>query len=434
MMNAWFKNKEGNHRNNRIISFGLSLSLILVLLAGIAGAIETPGRVSAAPPQADQIEPEAGTWQTWVLESGSQLRLAAPPDEKETEAEIEILKALMTNGDQAALDQIAFWNTGPAVYRWNEMAVDEALKINMGTPVAARLMALLNVAMYDATVAAWDSKYTHDRLRPSEVDPSLETVIPNPNSPAYPAEHAVVAGAASEVLAHLFPEGAAAIREKAEEAGQAFVLAGVQYPSDVEAGLELGRQVGALVVERAKQDGFDTKWDGVISSEAGHWTGENPALPLAGTWKTWVLASGSEFRPEPPFAYDSPEMAAEMDELKNQKLTPKMVADAYFSEYGAGGNRHFWFWNEQMGKKVLEHRLTTPATHPLMPVFRPPLPKRWRIYSLETLKRLEPRLHYFSIPGCGEVSISAAISRLARHSVRLSLRKPLSMPRRMAHK
>ena len=85
MMNAWIKNKKGNHRRNRIISLGLSLSLILVLLAGIAGAIETPGKVSAAPPQPAQVEPEAGTWQTWVLESGSQLRLPVPPDEQDTE-------------------------------------------------------------------------------------------------------------------------------------------------------------------------------------------------------------------------------------------------------------------------------------------------------------------------------------------------------------
>jgi membrane-associated phospholipid phosphatase len=356
-MGTRIKNKKGNYRNGLAISVGLALSLMVVLVFGLLGGTHLPGKVSAAPPQADQVEPEAGTWQTWVLESGSQLRLAAPPDKKATKEEIEALKALMDSRDETALNQIAFWNTGPAAYRWNEMAVNEALKNNMGSPVAARVLTLLNVAMYDAAVAAWDSKYAHDRLRPSEVDQSLQTIIPNPNSPSYPAEHAVVAGAASEVLAYLFPDSVVTFRDKAEEAGQAFVMAGVQYPSDVDAGFELGRQVAALVIERAKQDSFDAKWDGVIPSEAGRWNGEKPILPLAGTWKTWVLSSGSEFRPEPPFAYDSPEMAAELEELKNIELTPKMMADAYFSEYAVGGPRSFAFWNEQTGKKLLEYRM-----------------------------------------------------------------------------
>lgn len=356
-MYAHLKNKKDIYRNSRGLWLGLGLSLIVVLVAGLVGGMQPAGKASAAQAQAGQVEPEAGSWHTWALESGDQFRLPAPPNTQETEAEIEALKALANDLDPAALDQITFWNTGPAVYRWNELALDEAVKKGMGVPPASRLLALVNVAMYDATVAAWDSKYAHNRARPSEVDPSLETLIPNPNSPAYPADHAVVAGAASEVLAYLFPDNAAAFRAKAEEAGQAFVLAGVQYPSDVEAGLTLGRQVAALVIERAKQDGSDAKWDGVIPSEPGHWTGENPAAPLAGTWKTWVLTSGSEFRPEPPFAYDSPELAAEMEELRTQELTPKMIADAYFSEYAAGGTRVFWYWNEQTSKKILEYRL-----------------------------------------------------------------------------
>lgn len=240
----------------------------------------------------------------------------------------------------------------------------------MGSQVAARVLALLNVAIYDGTIAAWDSKYTYDRLRPSQVDPALQTVITNPNSPSYPAEHAVVAGAASEVLAYLFPDSAATFREKAEQAGQAFVLAGVQYPSDVETGLELGRQVAALVIERARQDGADAQWDGTIPSEPGHWTGENPITPMVGTWKTWVLSSGSEFRPAPPFAYDSVEKAAELDELKNIQRTPKMNVDAFFNEYAAGGARNYWFWNEQAGKKLLEYRLDDN------------LPRAARVYAL----------------------------------------------------
>jgi membrane-associated phospholipid phosphatase len=72
-------------------------------------------------------------------------------------------------------------------------------------PKNARNFALLNVAMYDATIAAWDSKYTYNRVRPSIADPSIQTAMEVPRSPSYPSEHAATAGAAAEILAYLYP-------------------------------------------------------------------------------------------------------------------------------------------------------------------------------------------------------------------------------------
>ncbi len=37
--------------------------------------------------------------------------------------------------------------------------------------------------------------------------------------------------------------------------------------------------------------------------------------PTAGQWKTWVLSSGDELLSEPPLTYDSPELAAELQEM-----------------------------------------------------------------------------------------------------------------------
>ena len=77
------------------------------------------------------------------------------------------------------------------------------------------MLALVNVAIYDATIAAWDAKYVYNRPRPSEADPTLTTVVPNPNSPTYPSEHAAAAGAASTVLGYLFPKDAQSLIDKA---------------------------------------------------------------------------------------------------------------------------------------------------------------------------------------------------------------------------
>ena len=82
----------------------------------------------------------------------------------------------------------------------------------------------------------------------------------------------------------------------AEEAGRSRSVAGVAFPSDVAAGLVLGRTIGAEAVKRGKTGGFDAKWTGSVPT-AGSWTGTNPILPLAGTWKTWLIASGDALRP-----------------------------------------------------------------------------------------------------------------------------------------
>ena len=274
------------------------------------------GQLSAHAQEAGLIEPQAGTWKTWVITSGSQFRAPPPPDRIATEKELGELAQIAATRDAAALDRVAYWNTGSPSYRWSEIAVAEHLRIGTPWQIATRDLALMHIAIYDAMVAAWDSKYAYKRPRPSAVNADLALLLPNPPSPSYPAEHAVAAGAASEVLAYIFPERAEYFRKLAEEAAHSRLIAGVNYPSDVAAGTALGRQVAALVIARGKSDGTDAKWSGSVPTGPGKWTGVNPILPMAGTWKPRVLSAPGEFRPGPPVAYDSLEKAAELAEIK----------------------------------------------------------------------------------------------------------------------
>jgi len=233
--------------------------------------------VTAAHAADDQSK--AGTWKTWVISSGHEFRVAAPPNDAATSAELGELKSLANKRDATAKDLIAYWNVGPPSYRWHEIALSEVMRNNLPWNYAMRNFALMHVAIYDALVAAWDSKFAYNRKRPSELDGSLATDFSNPRSPSYPAEHAVVAGAAATVLSYLFPDRASYFADKAEEAGRSVLFAGIQYPSDVTVGLELGRQVAARVVERGKADGSDVKWTGSVPTGPGKWNGTNPILP-----------------------------------------------------------------------------------------------------------------------------------------------------------
>ena len=285
----------------------------------------------------DQIEPLAGQWKTWVLTSGDELRPAAPPDQAATTTEIEALKALVAQRDAAALEQITYWDAGSPSYRWNQIADAQGLNAGLPPPLFSRAVALMNVAIYDAMVAAWDAKYAYNRNHPNEFDASLVTLLPNPASPSYPSEHAVAAGAASAILAYIFPDNAQSLNDMAQAAAESRSLAGVSFPSDVEVGLELGRAVAAKVIERAEADGSDAQWTGTVPTGPGMWSGDVVGFPLMGTWKTWVLESGDQVRLDPPPAFDSPELLAELAEVKNFTHTvPSTMSAMYWQSDDSG--------------------------------------------------------------------------------------------------
>ena len=58
-----------------------------------------------------------------------------------------------------------------------------------------------------------------------------------------------------------------------EEAARAALAAGINYPSDIIAGLQLGRAVGAKVVAMAQNDGSQAVWTGSVPTGPGFWVG-----------------------------------------------------------------------------------------------------------------------------------------------------------------
>jgi hypothetical protein len=132
-----------------------------------------------------QVEPKAGTWSTWVASPVNQLRLPAPPAAANTPAEIQIIKNLMAEGNDTTRAQIAYWDAGSPAYRWEQIAAAQMLAQNVPAPLFTRGMALMSVAIYDATVAAWDSKYAYNRQRPNAADKTINPLVAVPNMAWY---------------------------------------------------------------------------------------------------------------------------------------------------------------------------------------------------------------------------------------------------------
>jgi membrane-associated phospholipid phosphatase len=278
-----------------------------------------------------QVEPSAGTWRTWVVPKAIALRLPAPPDAAGTTAEIQTLKALIAEGNTATNAQVAYWDAGSPGYRWMQLGSRQMLSQNVAAPLFTRGMALLSVAIYDATVAAWDSKYAFNRPHPSTADTTVKTLTAVANSPSYPSEHAVAAGAAATVLAYLFPSMGETYFDLAEEAARSRMYAGVAFPSDVTAGLQLGRQIGQMVIAYAQADGSATPFTGSFPASPGVWSSATPVTPLAGTWKPWVLSTGGQFRLPAPPGNASPDFLAQVAVVKA------------FARTNAS-NHSAWFW------------------------------------------------------------------------------------------
>jgi membrane-associated phospholipid phosphatase len=287
-----------------------------------------------------QVEPSAGTWKTWFITSVKEYRLPAPASYKN---EIVEVLSRQQNLDAATKQQITFWNAGAPGYRWQEM-MNKLWAVDTGRYGALANM-LLGTATYDATIAAWDTKYAYKRPRPFAADNRIKTYAIKPESPSYPCEHSVAAGVAVAIFSRFYPAMADSVKKLAQQLMDSRIAAGVAFPGDTRAGFELGKKIAEKEIEFTKDLVTTAAWDGKIPDKPGLWKGKFAMFPTAGQNKTVVLESSSEFRPGPP-----PDFAKEMAEMKNYKQNFRSLSNAF---YWANQS---WFM-DNLPKKIFENNL-----------------------------------------------------------------------------
>ncbi len=217
-----------------------------------------PGKWTGTNP----IEPLLGSWKPWSLESGSQFRPGPPPAYGSAELAAELAEVKTYARTPVTNRKAYFWqfptNSGFPQVEYSLAQLNRQLaeyRLDHNAPRAARAYALGSIAMYDGFVACWDAKYTYWAIRPSQLDPTVSTLFPNPPHPSYPSAHSCLSGTVAPVMGYLFPREAATFTTLANEAGESRLWAGIHFRSDITTGLNLGRQVGQVIVERAKLDG-----------------------------------------------------------------------------------------------------------------------------------------------------------------------------------
>lgn len=323
--------------------------------------------VHAAPPGGTAIARP----HTWLLASANQLR--PPPPAAPTRGELDELLRMQALRSAVTNAAIAHWNEGAGVLPWTTVALDLVKRTRRNPVRAGRALALLHAAINDAVVAAFDAKEAYFRERPAVVEPAILQQGPiTPGLSTFPSEQAAIAGAASTVLIHLFPEETIErINARASDAANTCLQAGANYRSDVAAGLALGRAIGKYAVTRGEADGSNQEWDGKrVHTGEGYWAPTPPRYipyplePMAGTWHTWAVPDVAALRPPPPPAWGTPAWLAELDAVRQAtaKRTPEQATAALFWAGNDGTVSPAGIWLEIARDMIKRDRLNTLQT------------------------------------------------------------------------
>ena len=347
----------------------------------------------------------AGDWKPVVLTLANEFPLAAP-----TPTNIAVYNRELTEikGFQATLTEeqrasIQYWSAG-GVLRWNEIMRELVAKRNLppasnpdGTypapsaanpfgypqfpfanpPYAARAYAYISVAQYDALVAAYYYKRLYNRPAPHSVDANVKPLVPATNLPSYPSEDAVVAAVSVEMLKLLFPADIAYIQQKADEHMLSRIMAGMNTRSDIEAGVQLARQVAAKVIARAAGDnmsraiGTPSQWADLETQTAA--TGEMPwisqespkrppMLPFFGRVKPFLFDSLTTIaiRPSAPPSVKSEKFKIEIEEVRKyaKSATREQIAIVHYWGDGIASYTPPGHWNEIAADDFVKQRFS----------------------------------------------------------------------------
>jgi hypothetical protein len=221
--------------------------------------------------------PQWGFVVPFGMSSSSQFRPPGPPslDSQQYAADYEEVKQLgAAVGSTRTPDQseiALFWADGAgtetAPGHWNSIAQIVAAAQGNTLEENARLFALLNIAMADAAICAWDAKYTFDFWRPvtaiAFAEPQLHwmSFIVTPPFPDYTSGHSTISAAAATVLPLFygtedlpFTTGSdflpgvfrsfSTCFDAAEEAAASRIYGGIHFRTASEDGLQAGTSIG----------------------------------------------------------------------------------------------------------------------------------------------------------------------------------------------
>lgn len=185
----------------------------------------------------------------FFLNSGDQFRPPPPPAFGSLEylAALAEIRTLSDTRTAAQLAEAQYWATrGPAFM--NDVGVELIVTHKRTEREAAHVLALANMAGFDATIGCWDAKFAYWFIRPSQADAAITLPVGLPNHPSYISGHSCTTASYATVYARAFPEERARLDDYIARAGWSRMYAGLHFRFDIEAGQRLGRDVAEWAI------------------------------------------------------------------------------------------------------------------------------------------------------------------------------------------
>jgi PAP2 superfamily len=232
---------------------------------------------SLIPLQQKPLLPAWGTNRTFAMPDGKACPLPPPPaysEDKESEFYKQALEVFQTKKNLTAEQRATarFWSDDPMLSptppgHWVSITLQILERESADVNRSAEVLARLGVALADAFIGCWDTKFQYDLLRPvtyirRTMDPKWESVMTTPPFPEYPSGHSTQSAAAAQVLTKFFGENFAfedathvkdgvkartfpSFWAAANEAGLSRLYGGIHFRAAIERGLDQGRCIGA---------------------------------------------------------------------------------------------------------------------------------------------------------------------------------------------
>jgi hypothetical protein len=189
--------------------------------------------------------------------------------------EVELLgSASSTTRTPEQTQTAVFWQMDTPAAMWNRVA-DQLAETNHTTLTQnARLLALMNIALGDATIGIWNAKNFYDSWRPvtaigALLDPTWTPLLPTPVFQEYPSAHSGLSSAAASVLASFYGDDTSfsvtsaglpnverdftSFSSAVQQIEDARIYAGFHFRFSVIDGATLGGQVADYIIQTLMQ-------------------------------------------------------------------------------------------------------------------------------------------------------------------------------------
>ena len=217
----------------------LAAPLLSLLLLACAGAPERAGPAPAPTPA-----PASPYFDAKALDLG---RILPPPpadDSPITHGEIDLMLKIQQERTPQEAER-ARADASYSVYRFADALGNPPVFNAKDLP---KTTALFRRVTREEGAVVQAGKRSFQRPRPFALDKRIEPILKEPTNASYPSGHALWSRVVGLLLADMLPEYREKIMARADDFAFHRVVAGVHYPSDVEAGKHAGTALAAFLL------------------------------------------------------------------------------------------------------------------------------------------------------------------------------------------